>query len=283
MNSNSDNIKKAILLESQGHYNQAKTILEDYLSIYPSNYEAIILLGTVFKNSNNSKKAMEYFSEAYSINPERPDAYNNIGTLHFNKKNIDLALKFFKKAFFLMPDEENIRDNYASALYLKGDFDQALNVLKDSPTNINYEKFLKCLLAKEEYDEFWNTLERLKSKPTDIGVAAISAYASEKLEKKDPYEFCRNPLDHIYFSKINLLDQTVFDLIKKVKISIDKQKHQFVTQNLIFNGNQSSGNFFNNSELGYLFGSYITELVSDYKKSFIQKESLIYSDWPKKK
>ena len=282
MNGKFDIINKAEELQNDGHYEESKIILEDFLSKYPDSYDANIVLGTVFKNSNNSKKALEYFLKAESINSERADSHNNIGSLYYDKKNNNLALKYFKKAFSIAPDEENIRNNFFNALYNNNDFEQALEVLKGSVNNIDYEKFLKCLLAKEEYDEFWSLIESLSPSPTNIGVAAISAYAAEKLEKKDPYNFCKNPLEHIYFSKVNLLDEIIFNLIKEVKISIEKQNHQFRTQTLIFNGKQSSGNFFNNSELGYTFGSYISGLVSDYKNNFSQKNFLIHSNWPKK-
>ena len=116
---------------------------------------------------------------------------------------------------------------------------------------------------RTKYDDFWKKIDELSIRPINIKVASISAYASEKLSIKDPYPFCKNPLDNIYVSKVNLFDQKILDLLKKVINISDNSNIDHSYQSLLNNGEQTAGNFFEHLDkgLGSLFYQFINNKV----------------------
>ncbi|MBL32240.1 MAG: hypothetical protein CMP62_05920 [Flavobacteriales bacterium] len=287
MSNKENNSKKSLSLSmdlnAAGKFSEASIILENYLKKEPNDYIALVNLASNYRWLGKVEKSLKILEESIKINPDGAAAYNNMGNILGQLGKFNEAEEVYKKAMEIDDKIEFLNENLAGTLYKLGKFSESLLTYQSSKKDNSAEE-LQCLLALEKYDDFWEKIDELSIRPINIKVASISAYASEKLSIKDPYPFCKNPLDNIYVSKVNLFDQKILDLLKKVINISDNSNIDHSYQSLLNNGEQTAGNFFEHLDKGLdsLFYQFINKITLSYKNKFITSNDKIIKDWPKK-
>ena len=275
-------ISEVSKLHSLGKYSEAEILLENLIIKYPEDSQLKINLAVIYRALEKSKEAKDILHKLLEFEPNNAYANNNLANLHNQENLYQESIKYYKKAFEINPSMENIHNNLGGILYKIGEFEEALAVFKDPQQNIKPDVYiLQCLLALGKYDDFWSNIKKLSTGKPNVGIASISAYASEKLEVEDIYPFCRNSLDCVYKAKANLFDARILGLLKDTKNAISQKNLDSRRQSLITNGKQTAGNFFERKDkLGYDLLVFLTNILDDYK-NYLPQEDDIISHWPK--
>lgn len=128
--------------------NKAKAYLDTAYGLYPKNSETCFLLGKVYTQMKQNRKALDYYEKAAQIDPENPDIYFNMGYNCAVLDDYGKAQEMFKKVIALSPiflDQAYF--NLGLIQEKTGKHNEAVEnmkmALKVNPKNINAKKFLK--------------------------------------------------------------------------------------------------------------------------------------------
>jgi tetratricopeptide (TPR) repeat protein len=113
-------LQEAETLIQQGHLDQAKKIINDQLTLDPSNAEAYNLLGIAYTNEKDFDHAVDAFERALKLAPHATKIHNNLGNLYVAQKKFDLAEKEFTKILRVEPSNRDANYNLGLVLMAKG-------------------------------------------------------------------------------------------------------------------------------------------------------------------
>ena len=116
-------LAKGYALHQQGNLEQAKVAYLEALRLYPRNFEALQLMGTLFAQTRQSSEALNYFDKAISVNDKSAGIFNNRGMVLMELNNPALAVQSYDKAIALQKDYPEAHSNKGNAL-------QAINQLR---------------------------------------------------------------------------------------------------------------------------------------------------------
>ena len=109
-------IQDAIDLHKKGKLQQAEAIYLQLLTINPTNFEALQLLGVVALEKGNNQEALELISLAIEINPKVASYHSNQGIAFKELNQFEEAVTSFNKAIFLDPAYAEAYSNRGAAL-----------------------------------------------------------------------------------------------------------------------------------------------------------------------
>ena len=104
---------------------EAKAIYDQVLTLQPTNYSALYLVGTILAQTKNYTQAIEFFAKAIQINPNLAPCYFNYGLALQELNRMDDAIVNYDKAILIKPDYAEAHSNRGNAL-------QKLNRLNDA-------------------------------------------------------------------------------------------------------------------------------------------------------
>lgn len=176
---------EAILLRLKKKYNEAvktcqKAISKDKSHPYPLN-----ILGRIYLEQGEYKKALEYFQKAVKLVPEFLPGYSNLGATAFLLKDHDRALKYFQKAISLKPNSYS--DHYGLSLVLEsvGRYQPAIKALQ------------KCLKINPGNPVSLKKLGEIQLKAGQYKAALSTGKEMEKLGIAGAYEILANTALHL--------------------------------------------------------------------------------------
>lgn len=242
-------INLAVVYRELHKPNEAKNALKRSIKIDPTNSIAHNNLANVYNTLGDKKKSIDCFTQSLKLDPKNESAIKNLGMLYFNMREFELALKTF---------ETSAENNYPG-------------------------RIVECLFHLGHYKKFWSAIEEYSEyERVDMKCAAISAYASNQLDEKDLYNFCPNPLDFIYKTSANFFNSKVLDLYKNTKENLMHSK-DFRRQELIKNGEQTGGNFFESEDLiSNNLHTFIDIQINNYYKLYKSFNNNFIKKWPRK-
>ena len=237
-----------------------------------------------------------HFAELYNRIEALVIFLNEILNEFYKKKNTHLNLliqKTLKKIiiqksnFFLLfklnADYENPYFNLARCYLKKNQYEKSVNYFylanKLDKTNKYNNKILEIYYLLNEKKKFFQLLKKVKK--LDFSCLAISNFASEQWNLKNPYSFCENPLNYIY--KTNILNSKNFNSknLKMIEKEIKKNRNKLYTPVVI--GHKSIGNLFESKTKNINnLKSVIKKNINNYKKNFSNKRNLMINKFPDK-
>lgn len=121
----------------------------------PDDVKAYLQLGVLYQNTNQNKKAINYYNEVLRRDDSNILVLKNLGQLYINERQMDSALKIYKQLLQNFEDEKDkvefypiMGDLYAS----QGENKQALDFYKKAfkyqPTNIEIVKASRKIYAR---------------------------------------------------------------------------------------------------------------------------------------
>ena len=207
----------------------------------------------------------------------------------FVQKNLKKIIKQksnFVSLFKLNADYENPYFNLARCYLEKKQYEKSANYFhlanKLDKTNKYNNKILEIYYLLNEKKKFFKLLKKVKNqKKIDFNCLAISNFASEQWNLKNPYSFCDNPLDYIY--KTNILNRSNFNFknLKMIEKEIKKNRNKLYTPVVI--GHKSIGNLFESKTKNIdNLKKIIKKNINNYKKNFFSKRNLMINKFPNK-
>ena len=147
-------IERGLALHQQGKFTEAQAIYEEILAIQANHFGALQLLGTLFVQTRQFAKAVDFLTRALQLNPNHAASYHNRGIVFKELKRLDQALENYDKAINLKPDYTEAHFNRGIVLQVLQRLDEAL------------ESYDKAINFKPDYAEAYynrgNTLHELK-------------------------------------------------------------------------------------------------------------------------
>ena len=118
--------QQALSLQLQGKLAHAQFIYEKILKTQPRHFNALNLLGVIAAQTNDPRKAVQWFEKAISVDPKSAVAYGNRGSALHKLGQFDAALLSFDQALAINPDQADALLNRGNLLKDLGQFDAAL-------------------------------------------------------------------------------------------------------------------------------------------------------------
>lgn len=132
-----DDIKEIAQLSSQGQSTTALDRINQHLTIFPKDIQALFLKGVILADLKKVDEAIKVFKEIIEKNPNLPEPYNNLAVLYADKGLYDKAQKALEAAIKTHPSyataHENLGDVYAKMA--SEAYDKALK-LDNNNTNL---------------------------------------------------------------------------------------------------------------------------------------------------
>lgn len=117
----SQEFEHALALWQEGRYNHAKLTLEQILIIKPEHPEANNLLGAIYFEDDDSKKAHISFTQAIRLKQEWAAPYNNLGNIYRNDQQYEEAEFYYRQALDKDPTYVEALTNLGAVLDIRGE------------------------------------------------------------------------------------------------------------------------------------------------------------------
>ncbi len=231
-----------------------------------------------------------HFSEGFSKLKELADSLS----IYLNKridKLVSRQILKIVKAYNLQKnlpkaDYDNIFFNigscYQSAKKYKLAIEYYNSANKSEKSNKYNYKILECLYLKKDKKKFLNFSKKIKKvKKIDFNSLAVCNYASKQFKTKNFYSFCEEPINNVV--KYDLIKKNIIQtkLLKQIDKDISTNRNHVNTPKVI--GFKSLGNLYDiNSKSIKKCKKIINNCIFDYKKNFLERNSVLIKNWPKK-
>jgi len=261
-------------------YTEATELYEGLLNNNPNILSFLNNLGDIYRSQGSIKKALEMYKRAVDINPDSFKANFGLGRVYFDDDKMSDALLFLEKAF-------KLKINDSSTCYYLGEinksilqYDKAISYYKLSGGPLSNAHILECIYLSKDRSTFYEEQERLNNKgELNPHLASIQTHASIRYDIPDGNHFCQSPFDFINHSKLTVEEGFDNNLIDK--LNIYKEKLDYMSQELIKNGNQTSGNIFASNE-PYIkkIKDIIMSRINKYREFYKDSDSGFIKKWP---
>ena len=275
-------------LQDLGKLDQAVASYHKALAIKPDYAEAHSNLGAALKDLGKLEDAVTNYQKALTIKPDLAEAHNNLGTALKVLGRHEEAAAHCQKTINLKPDFAEAHYNLGVALKELGKLEDAVaayhKALGLKPAYpMAYTNLLECVYALGDRDRFYQELEKIiLEDTTNVGVAAISAFASNQFGCHDPYPFCNSPMDFVSVNSIASTTEKESGLLHEIQKQIAELKLGNRSQSRLKSGIQSSGNLFS-EPCGALadLNQIIRDEISNYFAKHQTSDCLFIKMWPR--
>jgi len=128
--------------------------LKDIVQKDPKNLPAWVELGNLYFDSNQTKEALETYSQYLAVKPDNADVRTDMGTMYRKLGNLDRAIEEYKKAAQSDPKNANSRYNLGLVLlHDKQDIKGAIKV---------WEEYLKVDPKSQRAERVRTRIDKLK-------------------------------------------------------------------------------------------------------------------------
>ena len=224
------------------------------------------------------------YKKALKIEPDSPQTYYNMAAAQNDKGSVKAAQDSYKKALTLNPDFADATKNLGSLLHDCQEYAQAQACFDKLTDKYSVAKALECAYKLEQYDDVNARIDTIAvQNPSNIRVAAFSAFASHQLKQPDRFPFCKKPNELVAFG--NLKDHMP-DADAYIAALLDEMNNKTTTwepkNHATKSGFHTAGNLFTkpSDALKILEAIVEKELASFYEK-FKHLEHGLTQNWPK--
>ena len=186
--------KEAQLLIESGYFIKAIQILKQIISLEPSNFEVILLVGVAYGKLGNIKNSLKYFEQAlteFVDDENRIFILYNISLTYINIGRYDIAAKFLKKAYFIDKYDFEVIFDLAFCLERIDEIEESCQLYERYVTSDPFSK-----LAWYNLGVVYNKLNLYKKsiQAYDYSIALDEKFASPLLNKADVLSLCGSNL-----------------------------------------------------------------------------------------
>ena len=298
LNDAEDSYNQAILLKpnyAEAHNNLGNVLeemgrLEDAVSSYRnailfrSNFaEAHNNLGVTFEKLGQSDDAETSYKRAIELKPDYAEAYNNLGNVLEEMGRYEDAEAKYRQAIALKHNFFEAHNNLGNILRLSKKYKEAIHHFDLLNNDFGTALSLECLYINKNYVEFENRLNTLSlSENMNLRVAALSSFAAHQMKKKDPYPFCKNPIDFVSIQNISDYEFDIDDVLDKIIKETDKYNLKWEARTTKFGFQGPSDIFENPRKIILVLEKIIQKAVETYYNNFRSESNIFIKSWPKK-
>ncbi len=257
----------------------AKSIIKDF----SNDVFSWKVLGSSLKELGRLDESLEVNKKVTELSPNDASAYFNLGNTYKELMRLKEAEVSYKKAIELRPEYHVAYYNLAISLLEMHNYEDAINFFKLSSYGDYQTYILRCYFKLGEKFRFNNLLDEVVEEgivnPV-IGSFIMRSEIRDGIKRKNT--FADNPFNFII--KKNISELIDFNQIAAETLNILRdQSTSYSDQELLINGDQTSGNIFrkNISIINDIEKIILLE-IENYSKKFISDEQGFIKYWPKK-
>ena len=273
-------------LKEIGNLEDAEINLKRCIELKPNFIEAYINLANTQSENNNFKDAERSLKKCIELKQNFIPAHYNLGNLLKKLGRLDEAMTSYNYLLKLKPSYKPALLGRGQIFFIKKKFDQALNDFDNCNTSESRARALITLYNSGNIDEIYQRIEKnAKIDEKNLRVAAFSSFISHKENKETKNNFCKNPLEFLYFSNLSShlknSDKFIDDLIDEIKhINASWEPSNKTT----IKGFQSTKNLFVDPKKKIKdLQKIIIDELQKYNLKFKDKSCLFINEWPLKK
>ena len=269
-----------------GNLEEAETNFKRCIELNPNFIEAYINLANTQSENHKFQKAERSLKKCLELKPNFIPIHYNLANLLKALGRLDEALTSYNYTLKLNPNYKPALLGRGQTFFLKKSFDLALNDFDSCNTQESRARALITLYNLGRTDEIFQRIDNnIKLDEKNLRVAAFSSFISHKEKKEVKNNFCKNPLEFLYFSNLsshfknpNKFIDDLIDELKNIGVSWEPSNKTTIK------GFQSTKNLFTNSKgkVKNLQKIIISELQK-YNLKFKNKSCLFIKKWPLKK
>ena len=273
-------------LKEIGNLEDAEINLKRCIELKPNFIEAYINLANTQSENNNFKDAERSLKKCIELKQNFIPAHYNLGNLLKKLGRLDEAMTSYNYLLKLKPSYKPALLGRGQIFFIKKKFDQALNDFDNCNTSESRARALITLYNSGNIDEIYQRINNnAKLDEKNLRVAAFSSFISHKENKETKNNFCKNPLEFLFFSNLSShlknSDKFIDDLIDQIKhINASWEPSNKTT----IKGFQSTKNLFVDPK-GKIkdLQKIIIDELQKYNLKFKDKSCLFINEWPLKK
>ena len=273
-------------LKEIGNLEDAEINLKRCIELKPNFIEAYINLANTQSENNHFKDAERSLKKCIELKQNFIPAHYNLGNLLKKLGRLDEAMTSYNYLLKLKPSYKPALLGRGQIFFIKKKFDQALNDFDNCNTSESRARALITLYNSGNIDEIYQRINNnAKLDEKNLRVAAFSSFISHKENKETKNNFCKNPLEFLYFSNLSShlknSDKFIDDLIDQIKhINASWEPSKKTT----IKGFQSTKNLFVDPK-GKIkdLQKIIIDELQKYNLKFKDKSCLFINEWPLKK
>ena len=253
------------------------------LSIKPDYAEAYYNLGNLFQELDRPDEAEVNYKKTIELQSNFSKAFNSLGVMLQKLGRIKEAEECYKKYIGIEPDGTSEIISVGSTLFENGEYKKAISYFDDYNTQESRANSLYSLYALGRIDDIYNRI-KLKAKLDDknLMVAAFSSFISSKQKKDVENNFCKNPLDFIYYSSIENHIEHPRKFITNIVSTLPKIKSLWNPANTsVRNGFQTNGDIFKTTHKSIFdLKLIILSEIDSYHMKFKNESCTFIDNWP---
>ena len=273
-------------LKEIGNLEDAEINLKRCIELKPNFIEAYINLANTQSENNHFNDAERSLKKCIELKQNFIPAHYNLGNLLKKLGRLDEAMTSYNYLLKLKPSYKPALLGRGQIFFIKKKFDQALNDFDNCNTSESRARALITLYNSGNIDEIYQRINNnAKLDEKNLRVAAFSSFISHKENKETKNNFCKNPLEFLYFSNLSShlknSDKFIDDLIDEIKhINASWEPSNKTT----IKGFQSTKNLFVDPK-GKIkdLQKIIIDELQKYNLKFKDKSCLFINEWPLKK
>ena len=273
-------------LKEIGNLEDAEINLKRCIELKPNFIEAYINLANTQSENNHFNDAERSLKKCIELKQNFIPAHYNLGNLLKKLGRLDEAMTSYNYLLKLKPSYKPALLGRGQIFFIKKKFDQALNDFDNCNTSESRARALITLYNSGNIDEIYQRINNnAKLDEKNLRVAAFSSFISHKENKETKNNFCKNPLEFLYFSNLSShlknSDKFIDDLIDQIKhINASWEPSNKTT----IKGFQSTKNLFVDPK-GKIkdLQKIIIDELQKYNLKFKDKSCLFINEWPLKK
>ena len=270
-----------ITLKELGKLEEAEASCRQAIVLKPDFAEAYNNLGITFKELGKLEEAEASCRQAIVLKPDFAEAHNNLGNTLQELGKLEEAEVSYGQAIELKSNYLDAHNNLGSILKKLGKYEDA--IYQFDLVNNPYSKALslECLYMNKSYSEYDERLHFISANDDkNIRIAAVSAFTSNQMKKKDPYRFCPDPLDFILIKNLDEYESQSKNLINE--IIKESSGYQLIWESRTTKfGYQSRSDIFNKpSKAISNLEIIIQKVVNDYYNNFRSESNIFIKSWP---
>jgi len=270
-------------LKQQGKLEEPIEAYNKALAIKPDYAEAYHNMGLTLQEQGKLEEAIEAYNKALYIKPDYAEAYHNMGNALKQQDKLEEAIEAYNRALAIKPDYAQVYSNMGITLQEQGKLEEAIEAFEKSNDQPSIAKALECTYFLGNYDDFNVRLNSIaKRDPTNIRVAAMSAFAANQRQSEDAYPFCANPIELIKFSHIKNHVSDSDSFIANILNEMNGKKSVWEPQNKTTKGGFQTNNklFANPSPNMKILENILKKELNLFKAEFSNNESSLFQKWP---
>ena len=274
----------ALSHKNLGNIEKARTLFEKLLQNDPNHPVLLSNLGNVYRSIGRLQDSVTCYKKAIKKDPNMFNAIEALGMSYTDLGDLEKALSCYKRNTELDKTHQLARYNVANTYRKLKRYEEAVEEFELTDYKNGESHQLECLYLLGDEKRFKEKYLKIEnSGKLDSLIGCLGSHAAIRYQTPFKNPFCSNAMDYVLVDKITAEDGLTQELMDKIIEHHKGNLNDYLSQPLLKNGKQSSGNLF---LLEYDFIKALEQIlivkVEAYRQKFQTNDEGFIKNWPDK-